>query len=125
MGLMAAQHRPKVVHAGEGMQLNVQGIRFTYKATKEETGGLYAFTDGVVPPNMAHRCTFIIGTTRHSTFSKVSSRSNAMVRFFEWVRARSPCCRRVSRTDFRTCPRYRARFFAFSLLVEWKNSLRT
>jgi len=51
MGLMAAQHRPKVVHAGEGMQLNVQGIRFTYKATKEETGGLYAFTEGVVPPN--------------------------------------------------------------------------
>lgn len=39
-----------IVQAGEGLVLNVQGIRFTYKATSNDTGGLYAFTEGVVPP---------------------------------------------------------------------------
>ncbi len=42
---------PKVVQAGEGMRLNVQGIVFTYKAVSEDTDGNYAFTEGIVPPH--------------------------------------------------------------------------
>lgn len=47
----SSQRRPKVVHAGDGMRLNVQGIVFSYKAVGEDTGGQYAFTEGIVPPH--------------------------------------------------------------------------
>jgi mannose-6-phosphate isomerase-like protein (cupin superfamily) len=47
----SAQRRPKVVQAGEGMRLNVQGIVFSYKAVGEDTGGHYALTEGMVPPH--------------------------------------------------------------------------
>jgi len=47
----SVQRRPKVVQAGEGMRLNVQGIVFTYKAAGEDTDGRYAFTEGIVPPH--------------------------------------------------------------------------
>jgi len=47
---MPQPRRPKVLHAGEGLPLNVQGVRFIYKATREDTEGLYALTEGVVPP---------------------------------------------------------------------------
>ena len=40
----SAQRRPKVVHADEGMRLNVQGIVFSYKAVGEDTEGRYALT---------------------------------------------------------------------------------
>jgi len=46
----SAQRRLKVVQAGEGMRLNVQGIVFSYKAVGEDTEGRYAFTEGIVPP---------------------------------------------------------------------------
>ena len=37
----SAQRRPKVVQAGEGMRLNVQGIVFSYKAVGKDTEGHY------------------------------------------------------------------------------------
>ena len=46
-----APRRPKVVHAGDGMRLNVQGIVFSYKAVGEDTEGRYALTEGIVPPH--------------------------------------------------------------------------
>jgi hypothetical protein len=33
---MPEHRRPKVLHAGEGLRLDVQGILFTYKATSVE-----------------------------------------------------------------------------------------
>ena len=47
----SAQRRAKVVHAGDGMRLNVQGIVFSYKVVGEETEGRYALTEGNVPPH--------------------------------------------------------------------------
>ena len=46
-----APRRPKVVHAGDGMRLNVRGIVFSYKAVGEDTEGRYALTEGIVPPH--------------------------------------------------------------------------
>jgi mannose-6-phosphate isomerase-like protein (cupin superfamily) len=46
---MPTDRRPKVLQAGEGLRLNVQGIIFTYKATSSDTDDQYAFTEGVVP----------------------------------------------------------------------------
>lgn len=46
-----AQRRPKIVHAGEGMRLHVQGIVFTYKAVGADTDGQYALTESIVPPH--------------------------------------------------------------------------
>ena len=46
-----AWQRPKVLRAGEGVHLDVQGIRFTYKARGEDTNLRYAFTEGIVPPH--------------------------------------------------------------------------
>jgi mannose-6-phosphate isomerase-like protein (cupin superfamily) len=42
---------PVIVHAAEGKPINVMGVEFVYKATANDTGGLYAFTEGVVPPH--------------------------------------------------------------------------
>jgi hypothetical protein len=47
----SVQRRSKVVHAGEGMRLNVQGILFTYKAVGEDTAGRYSLTECIVPPH--------------------------------------------------------------------------
>jgi mannose-6-phosphate isomerase-like protein (cupin superfamily) len=47
---MEAQRRPKILQAGEGTRLNVQGVLFTYKATSADTDGRYALTEGTVPP---------------------------------------------------------------------------
>jgi hypothetical protein len=69
----SAQRRAKVVQAGEGMRLNVQGIVFSYKAVGEDTEGRYALTEGMVPRLiMGHRNTSILGTTRRSMSSKAS-----------------------------------------------------
>ena len=46
-----ASRRPKAVHAGDGMRLNVRGIVFSYKAVGEDTEGRYALTEGIVPPH--------------------------------------------------------------------------
>lgn len=48
---MLEQRRPKVLQAGKGLSLNVQGIEFTYKATTEDTEGQYALAVAIVPPN--------------------------------------------------------------------------
>lgn len=47
----SGQRRAKVVHGGEGMRLNVQGIVFSYKAISEDTEGRYALTEGIVQPH--------------------------------------------------------------------------
>jgi mannose-6-phosphate isomerase-like protein (cupin superfamily) len=47
---MEEQRRPKVLQAGKGLRLNVQGIDFTYKATSADTDGQYALAEGIVPP---------------------------------------------------------------------------
>jgi mannose-6-phosphate isomerase-like protein (cupin superfamily) len=48
---MQPQRRSKILHAGEGLRLNVQGIEFTYEATSADTEGRYALTEGIVFPN--------------------------------------------------------------------------
>ena len=47
---MPEQRRPKVLQAGDGLHLNVQGIEFIYKTTSDDTDGEYALTEGIVPP---------------------------------------------------------------------------
>ena len=49
--ILRIPRRPKAVHAGDGMRLNVQGIVFSYKAVGEDTEGRYALTEGIVPPH--------------------------------------------------------------------------
>ena len=48
---MPEQRRPKVVQAGDGLHLNVQGIEFIYKATSDDSDSQYALTEGIVPPH--------------------------------------------------------------------------
>lgn len=48
---MSDNRRPKLLQAGEGLRLNVQGISFTYKATSADTDKMYAMAEGVVPPH--------------------------------------------------------------------------
>jgi len=111
----SAQRRAKVVQAGEGMRLNVQGIVFSYKAVGEDTEGRYALTEGMVPRLiMGHRNTSIIGKTRRSMSSKASLKSNAAARSSKPVQADSRCYRRVFRTAFKTCRTSRARSYACS-----------
>jgi mannose-6-phosphate isomerase-like protein (cupin superfamily) len=43
------KRRPKVLSTGDGKQLNVQGIEFSYKAIGADTEGHFAFTEGIVP----------------------------------------------------------------------------
>jgi hypothetical protein len=94
VGSEAVQHRSKVVHAGKGMRLNVQGILFTYKAVGEDTAGRYALTKGIVPPHQERHSTSTIVRMRRSTSSKASLKSNAAARSSKRVRGHSRCCRR-------------------------------
>jgi mannose-6-phosphate isomerase-like protein (cupin superfamily) len=122
---MAAQRRPKVVHAGQGIQLDVQGIRFSYKATAEDTGGRYAFTEGVIPPH--HGAPLHIHHREDEAFYILEGEfeiecDDEVFRVGPGTFALLP---KDSPTDFKTCRRERAEFFAFSRRAASKNSLRT
>ena len=46
---MQTTKRPRVLQAGEGMKLHVMDVLFNYKVTSQDTDGLYALAEGVVP----------------------------------------------------------------------------
>ncbi len=41
----------KVVHSGEGSELNVMGAKTLYKATAKDTGGAYSLSVDITPPH--------------------------------------------------------------------------
>jgi mannose-6-phosphate isomerase-like protein (cupin superfamily) len=49
--LRQIKRQPKILALGEGKQVNVDGIEFTYKASGEDTEGHFAFTEGIVAPH--------------------------------------------------------------------------
>jgi mannose-6-phosphate isomerase-like protein (cupin superfamily) len=56
---MSFSHEGIILSAGEGKTISVLGDSYTYKATKEETGGAYALIEGTIvgdgPPPHIHK----------------------------------------------------------------------
>ena len=120
-----APRRPKVVHAGDGMRLNVRGIVFSYKAVGEDTEGRYALTEGIVPPH--HGAPEHIHHREDEAFYILEGEfeiecGGEIFRASPGTFALLP---RVSRTDSRTWRIDRAKFYACSPPVESRNSSST
>src|SRR5215470_16152981 len=108
----STQRRPKIVHAGQGVRLNVQGIVFSYKQLEKTPMGTTHSRRGSSRHIMERQSTFIIARTKRFTFSKANLKSNAAANCSKPLRALSRCCRRVSRTDSKTYLTNRAKSYA-------------